>query len=96
MKKAGYEDREGSRKSMQEMIRIWKKGGRILIGNIDNSEKTTPYPSADQTSFSKQELKDMAKKEKIKIIKFGTDREVINIEGHAAEYRLTICMEKTT
>jgi len=91
----GYEDKEGSRRGMQEMIRICKSGGRILIGNMDNSEKPTPYPSAYQTPFSVQELKSMAKKEKVKIIKLGTDKDVINIEGHAADVRLTICMEKS-
>ena len=61
---------------------------------MDNSEKPTHYQSAFQTSFSIQELKDMAKKENVKIIKLGTDKKLINIEGNAADVRLTICMEK--
>jgi len=92
----GYEDEEGSHKVIKELIRICKPGGRILIGNIDNSEKPTPYPSAYQTPFSKGELERMMESEPVEIIRLDTDQEVIDSEGHAAEYRLTICMEKTT
>jgi len=65
----GYENKEGSHKIFRNLIRICKHGGRILIGNIDNSKNPTPYSSAYQTSFSLQELKDMAKKENVKIVK---------------------------
>jgi ubiquinone/menaquinone biosynthesis C-methylase UbiE len=92
----GYEDQEGAYKVFKELIRICKHGGRILIGNMDNSEDppSEEYNTAYQTSFSKQELEKMMKEEPVKIIELSIDKEVIGIEGHLADSRLTICMEK--